>query len=137
MAEGDNRRDIIFPAGGKHPLVKAQAFLVWLCVVAVGEDAAPRDGQAQAFETNLAKQRNVFFEAVVKVDAGVGRKILIKVEVLDEAARLGAAAGRQVVGDAFAFAAFVPGAFTLIGSQGGPPRENYSETAWALTSVAS
>ena len=53
----------------KHTAVKRQPFPVGLCIVAVGVDAAPRNGKAQGLKAHLCKQGNILFVMVVKINS--------------------------------------------------------------------
>ena len=69
MGDGDQRGDAVLVEFVEHPVVEVQAFLVGFGVVAVREDAAPRDGEPEDREAHLGEQRDVLGVAVVEVDA--------------------------------------------------------------------
>ena len=68
VADGDQRLDAVFMALVKNAVVEGQPRLVGLGVVAVGQDAGPRNGQPEALEAHLCKQGDILFIMVIQVD---------------------------------------------------------------------
>ncbi len=52
----------------KQPVVEGEARVVGFALVAVGKDARPGDGNAQAAESHFGKQRDIFRVAVIEID---------------------------------------------------------------------
>ena len=79
VADGHERLDAVALACLEHLAVVVDARLQWLGVVAVGEDAAPLRGEAEALEAHLAKEVDVLLKVMVEVDglvAGVVDSLL-------------------------------------------------------------
>ncbi len=55
-------------ADAENVVVEGKALLVGLRVVTVGEDAAPRDGEAQGLEPHLAEERDVLSIMMIEID---------------------------------------------------------------------
>ena len=71
VADGDQRFDAVLAALIEQRIVEGQPLFVGLCIVAVGQDAGPRDGQAVAPEAHLGEEGDVLLEVVVHVDGFV------------------------------------------------------------------
>ena len=71
VADGDQRFDAVLAALIEQRIVEGQPLFVGLCIVAVGQDAGPRDGQAVAPEAHLSEEGDVLLEVVVHVDGFV------------------------------------------------------------------
>ena len=78
VADGDQRFDAVLAALIEQRIVEGQPLFVGLCIVAVGQDAGPRDGQAVAPEAHLGEEGDVLLEVVVHVD-GFVRGIVVLV----------------------------------------------------------
>ena len=96
-------------------------------VVAVGEDAAPRDGHAEHGKAHLGEQRDVLLVVMVKVDTVMVGVEAVRVDVDRNLARLLVAATQEVVVDRRTAAVNVPSALKLIGGRGAAPIETLGE----------
>ena len=97
VADGDQRLDAVLAALLEHAAVEGDASRIGLGIVAVGEDAGPRNGQTIALEAHLRKQGNILFVVVVHVDGLVGgvEVLCIALQHLHLAARHRAAVGTE------------------------------------------
>ncbi|VFS59018.1 Uncharacterised protein [Raoultella planticola] len=55
----------------KQPVVKGQPGLIWLGIVAVGENPRPGNRHPQAVEAHLRKQTDILRVAMVKIDRDI------------------------------------------------------------------
>ena len=79
VADGDQRLDAVLMALVKNAVVEGKPRLVGPGVIAVGQDAGPRNGQPEALETHLRKQSDIFFIMVIQVNglvAGVEMRVV-------------------------------------------------------------
>ncbi len=121
VRERDNGLHAVLVHLVKEVVVELEAGLVRLGVVAVREDARPRDACAEAFEAHLGEQRDVLFVVMVEVDGVVVRVVLARQHAVRDFARHAVTARRHDVSDRDAFAAFLPAAFELMGSDCAAP----------------
>ena len=77
VADGDQRFDAVLAALIEQRIVEGQPLFVGLCIVAVGQDAGPRDGQAVAPEAHLGEEGDVLLEVVVHVNGFVGWVVVL------------------------------------------------------------
>ena len=68
VVERDHGLDSLLTTGAKYILVKCKAFLVGLGVITIGEDAAPRNREAQRLETHLAKERDILSVMMIEIN---------------------------------------------------------------------
>ena len=68
MAERYQGLHAVLMALVEHGIVKRQALLIRLGIIAVREDAAPADGHAEHLETHLAHESEVILVGVVEID---------------------------------------------------------------------
>ncbi len=127
VGHGDQGLDAVGAAAVKDAVVEGKAGLVGLLVVAVGEDAAPRDGHAEHVEAHLGEEGDVLLVVVVEVDAVVVGVELVGVDVQGDLAGLLVGAAHEVVVDRGAAAVDVPGALELVGGGGAAPEEALRE----------
>ena len=127
MCDGHERLDAVLPALAEQVLVEGQAFLVGLRLVAVGEDAAPADGQAVGLEAHLGEQRDVLLVAVVHVDGGLCRVVIAVLEIehlaLSGHDRPACLAVRDHIDVGQAAATLVVRALALVGGRRAAPQE--------------
>ena len=124
MCDGDQRLNAVFMAFFKHTAVKRQPFPVGLCIVAVGVDAAPRNGKAQGLKAHLCKQGNILFVMVVKIHRILRRVIVLCIHrqlALDHRHAVFAVWQDICVGKATP--ALVPAAFALVGRHCAAPQK--------------
>ena len=93
VAERDHGLHAELMALVEHRVVERQAFLVGLGVVAIGEDAAPRDGHAENLEAHTGDLSQLLLVAMVEIDAAALRKV----ELLGVRFHLGEGLGRYRV----------------------------------------
>ena len=125
--DGHQRFDAVAGALVEHRVIEGQAFLVGLLVVPVGEDAGPGDGHAEALESHLGHQGDVFLVMVVEVDSLMGGVDMVGVGGQHGHAAGGhrkpvLAGGDDIVG-AKSLAALLPGALALVGGGGAAPKK--------------
>ncbi len=60
--------------------IKFQAFLVWLFIVAVRENAGPVDRHPEALESHFGAQRQIFFPVMIKIGRYMTRIVRILVD---------------------------------------------------------
>ena len=127
VCDGDQRLNAVFMAFFKHTAVKRQPFPVGLCIVAVGVDAAPRNGKAQGLKAHLCKQGNILFVMVVKIHRILRRVIVLCIRgqhrqlALDHRHAVFAVWQDICVGKAPP--ALVPAAFALVGRHCAAPQK--------------
>ncbi len=68
MGKGDDRFDAIFQQLVKQVVIKLQARLVRLLLIAFGEDTRLGSGGAKAFKAHLRKQRDILFVMRIELD---------------------------------------------------------------------
>ena len=73
MAQCDKRLNAVFLALIKYSIIECETFLIRLFIIAVRENAAPVDGEAEAFESHLSEESNVFLKMMVEVDCFMRR----------------------------------------------------------------
>ena len=127
VAEGDDRLDAVLVALVEEIVVELQAGFVGGRLVAVGEDAGPGDGGAEALEAHLGKEGDVLFVVVVKVDGVVVGVVLAGQHAVGDPAGVGVVAGGDHVHDAQALAALAVGALQLMGGHSAAPQEIFAE----------
>ena len=127
MRQGHERLDIVGAQAVEDAVVEGEAGLVGLGVVAVGEDAAPRDGHAEHVEAHLGEQRDILLVVMVEVDTVMIGVEAVGVDVDRNLARLLVAATQEVVVDRRTAAVNVPSALKLIGGRGAAPIETLGE----------
>ena len=121
VGQGDDRLHAVFVHFVEEVIVELQACLVGLCFVSLGEDAGPGNGSAEALEAHFCQQGNVFFVAVVELDALMVGVVLAGEHALGDFAGHTVAACGHDISHADALAAFLPAAFQLMGSYGAAP----------------
>ena len=136
VRQGHERLDIVSAQAVEDAVVKGEAGLVGLGVVAVGEDAAPRDGHAEHVEAHLGEQRDVLLVVMVEIDAVMVGVEAVRVDVDRNLARLLVAATQEVVVDRRTAAVNVPSALKLIGGRGAAPIETLGESHKCLLAHA-
>ena len=127
VRQGHERLDIVSAQAVEDAVVEGEAGLVGLGVIAVGEDAAPRDGHAEHGKAHLGEQRDVLLVVMVKVDTVMVGVEAVRVDVDRNLARLLVAATQEVVVDRRTAAVNVPSALKLIGGRGAAPIETLGE----------
>jgi hypothetical protein len=122
VRDGDERLDSVFLELVEHPVVERQPGLVRLGLVAVREDAAPRDREPEHREAHLGEQGDVLRVAVVEVDG-------FELEVVGGGP--GGAGRPQPLGQHVLhgqpLAVLVVGALDLVGGDGTAPEESLGE----------
>ena len=124
----------------EHVLVKGQAGLVGLGLIAVGEDAGPGQAHAEGLKAHLGKESDVLLVVMVKIDAGLRGIVvaILEVEHLalagDHRVALGAVRSHIHIGQAAAV--HVVGALALIGSRRAAPQEVFTESHASILSYA-
>ena len=99
VAERDDRLNAVLEHAVEHVVIELQAGFVGLELVALGEDAAPANGGAEALEAHLGKERDVVAIRVVEVDALVVGIILARHDAVGNDARNTIRTARHDVGD--------------------------------------
>ena len=127
VRQGHERLDIVSAQAVEDAVVEGEAGLVGLGVVAVGEDAAPRDGHAEHVEAHLGEQRDILLVVMVEVDTVMIGVEAIGVDVDRNLTRLLVAAAQEVVVDGRAAAVHVPSTLKLVGGGGATPIETLGE----------
>ena len=74
VRDGHEGLDPVLAAAAEHVLVESEPGLVGLLLVAIGEDAAPGDGEANTVDAKLLAQLQVHRILVVEVGGGIGRE---------------------------------------------------------------
>ena len=121
VGEGDHRLNVIFEQLVKERVIKPQARLIGLGVVAVWKNAGPGDGGAEALEAELRQKGNVLPKGVVEIDPlVVGVPLSRQRAVCDAAQHAGTAAGEDV-GHADALSVLIPGPLQLSGAHRAAP----------------
>ena len=121
VGEGDHRFDVVFQQLVEHIVVELQPLFVWLRFVTFREDARPGDRGAEALETHLGKQLDVFFIVAVEVDGLVVWVVFTRHDFLGDFARDAVRTAGQYVTNAWPFSAFVPAAFNLVSGNRAAP----------------
>ena len=83
VLKGNKWLDAVLAARLEDILIEGETGLVWLLVVAVGEDAAPLDGEAQALEALLGAEADVLLVVVIEVTRDV--RGIVDVGIVDRA----------------------------------------------------
>ena len=127
MADGDQRLDAVLVALVEEGVVERQTLFVRLGIVAIGQDAGPRDGQAVALEAHLGEEGDVLFEVVVHVD-GLMRGVEVLVIAfqhlqLSEHHRKAVLAERHDIHIGQSASALVVSALALVGSGRAAPQK--------------
>ena len=108
-------------------VVELEARLVGGGLVAVGVDASPGDGGAEALEAHLGKEGDVLLIMVVEVDGFVVGVVFAGQDAVGDTAGMGVVAGGDDIHDAQALAAFAVGAFQLVSGDRAAPQEIFAE----------
>ena len=95
----DDRLDAMLQHAVEHVVIELEAGLVGLELVALGEDAAPADGRAEALEAHLGQKRDVLGVGVIEVDALVVGVVLALNHTVGDLARHAVGAAGHDVGD--------------------------------------
>ena len=127
VAEGDDRLDAVLVALVEEIVVELQAGFVGGRLVAVGEDAGPGDGGAEALEAHLGKEGDVLLIMVVEVDGFVVGVVFAGQNAVGDTAGMGVVAGGDDIHDAQALAVFLVGAFQLVSGDRAAPQEIFAE----------
>ena len=133
VADGDKRLDAIFMALVEHRIVEGKTFFAGLGVVAVRQDAGPRNGQPEALEAHLGKEGDILFVVVVQVDGLMAGVIVLCVAFQHFQLAPGhrhtvRPKGGHIHGGK-ALAARLPCALALIGGRCAAPQKTFRETA--------
>lgn len=123
VAERDDGLDAVLEQLVEDLVVELQALFVGLELVALGEDAGPSDGGAEALQPHLGEQLDVLAEVAVEVDSLVVRVELVGVDGLGDPAGHPVGARGEHVDHGGALAASVPAAFELVRGAGAAPQE--------------
>ena len=123
VGKGDHWLDVVLQQFIKHVIVEFQPFFIWLGFVALREDAGPGNRGAEAFETHLGEQFDVFFVVAIKINRFMVRVILTRLDLLGDFARHTVRSAGQHIADAGAFAAFIPAAFNLMRGDRAAPQK--------------
>ena len=140
VRDGHERLDAMLLALAEHVLVKGQAGLVGLGLIAVGEDAGPGQAHAEGLKAHLGKEGDVLLVAMVKIDAGLRGIVVAVLEVEhlalagDHRVALGAVRSHVHVGQTAAV--HVVGALALVGSRRAAPQEVITESHASILSYA-
>ena len=140
VRDGHEGLDPVLAAAAEHVLVESEPGLVGLLLVAIGEDAAPGDGEAKDLKAHLREEGYVLAVVVVEVDARLGRVVVpgLKVEHAPQAATY-VVALRPVWDDVDigkAAAALVITSLALVSSGGSSPKEPFWKWHGASFSLA-
>ena len=136
VRQGHERLDIVSAQAVEDAIVEGEAGLVGLGVVAVGEDAAPRDGHAEHVEAHLGEQRDILLVVMVEVDTVMIGVEAVGVDVDRNLTRLLVAAAQKMVIDGRTAAVHVPSALKLIGGGSATPIETLGESHKCLLAHA-
>ena len=136
VRQGHERLDIVSAQAVEDAIVEGEAGLVGLGVVAVGEDAAPRDGHAEHVEAHLGEQCDVLLVVMVEVDTVMIGVEAVGVDVDRNLTRLLVAAAQKMVIDGRTAAVHVPSALKLIGGGSATPIETLGESHKCLLAHA-
>ena len=123
MAECDDRFDIVFAHFVKHFVVKFQTLFIRFGIVTVRENSRPCNRSAETFETHFGKQSDVLFEVMIKINRFMIRIIFSLDDSVGNFAGNSVGSGSHNVGNAHAFAAFLPTAFKLMSGNRAAPQE--------------
>ena len=140
VRDGHEGLDPVLAAAAEHVLVEGEPGLVGLFLVAIGEDAAPGDGEAKDLKAHLREEGYVLAVVVVEVDSRLGRVVVpgLKVEHAPQTATY-VVALRPVWDDVDigkAAAALVITSLALVGSGGSSPKEPFWKWHSASFSLA-
>ena len=69
MGKGYHRLYAVCLTGIEHFVVKGKPFFVRHLLIAFGENPAPGNGHTEYFKAHLGQHTDIFFIAVIKVDA--------------------------------------------------------------------
>ena len=114
VAQCDHRLNAILQELIKQVIVKLKARLIGLRLVALGENAAPGDGCAEALETQLRKQFHILFIGMEKIDALVVGIVLAGHHAVRDAAGHLVGSACHHIADTGSSAVCIPCAFELM-----------------------
>ena len=140
VRDGHERLDAVRLTLAEYVLVEGQASLVGLGLVAVGEDAGPRQAHAEGLKAHLGKEGDVLLVVVIEIDAGLRGIVIAVLEVEhlalagDHRIALGAVRSHVHVGQAAAV--HVVGALALVSSRRAAPQEVFTESHASILSYA-
>lgn len=143
MRERDHRLHAELDHLVKEPVVERKAFLVGLRIVAVGEDARPRDRGPKGVEPHIGKQLKVLRVGMVKIDTlALGEDAVLALECFLDKRRGDLAVVLLTDGDIVAklvdirharsLAVDVPCALALVGGNGAAPQKALGKRAGNL-----
>ena len=117
----------------KHILIELQALFIGLGIIAVRQDAGPRNGQPEALEAHLGKEGDVLFIMMIQVNGFMAGIIVLIVacQHFQPAQRHREAVGtkRGHIHGGKALAACLPCTLALVGSGGTAPQKIFRKTA--------
>ncbi len=114
VAERDERLDAVLLALVEDGVVEGETFLVRLRIVAVRENAAPVDGETEAFEAHLAEEGDVFLVVMIKIDRLMRRVECIRLYLRAECSRCVDVAAQEHIRNGKSLPVFKIGALTLV-----------------------
>ena len=133
VADGHQRFDAVLVALVEEGIVEGEALLVGFSVVAVRQDAGPRDRQPVAPEAHLGEESDVLLEMVIHVDGFVGGVVVLRVAVqhlqLAEHHREAVLSEGDHVHIGRPAAALVVCALALVGGGGTAPQKVFRKSA--------
>ena len=82
MRDGNERLDSVCAATAKHILIESETLLIGRLLIAVREDAGPRDREAEDLEAHLGEQLDILAIMMVEIDARLSRIVVpgLKIE---------------------------------------------------------
>ena len=121
MRQRDDRLDAVLAPFIKQAVLESQSLPRSAIFIAVREDVRPGDRRAEALEAHLRHQGDVFLVVMIEIDGFMVGMTFPGDDPVRNPARPPVRSGCHDVGDAEAFAAFLPTAFNLMGSDCAAP----------------